>query len=136
MTDIDLNINNYSVEDLENFFQLKTYKKYSVSDIEYKEYEIRQILLSSGHIDKRFKSDLITFLDKAKQIIIYNRFNVSTIEPSTLPYNFKLDKYNYPFSPDSRELLQLKRVENGVSLYNQPKKSVINFIHSITKDDK
>jgi hypothetical protein len=136
MTDIDLNINNYSVKDLENFFQLKTYKKYSISDIEYKEYEIRQILLSSGHIDKRFKSDLIHFLDKAKQIIIHNRFNVSTIEPSTLPYNFKLDKYNYPFSPDSRELLHLKRVENGVSLYNTPKNSVVSFIHSITNNDK
>ena len=32
MTDLDLDIHNYSLYDLENFFKLK--KKYSLSDIE------------------------------------------------------------------------------------------------------
>ena len=80
MSNLDLDISNYSIKDLEKFFQLK--KKYSESDVEYQEYEIRERLLSSGHVDKRFKKDLIDFLHEGKQWLIYSKFgqkqNVST----------------------------------------------------------
>jgi len=62
---MDLNIDNYSITDLENFFKFQP-KKYSLDEIEKREYEIREQLLSSGHINKKFKRDLITFLKEAK----------------------------------------------------------------------
>ena len=55
MEQLDLDINNYNINDLERFFQIKPNAKYSESDIELKEYNIREKLLSSGHIDKRFR---------------------------------------------------------------------------------
>jgi len=47
---MDLDINNYSIRDLETFFRLEP-DVYTPSDVELKEYEIRETLLSSGHVD-------------------------------------------------------------------------------------
>lgn len=102
MADIDLNISNYNIPDLEKFFQLK--RNYTVDDIEFKEYEIREKLLSYGHIDKRFKADLITFLTKAKKILLQNCSPPQP--PTTIQTNWKTDNlYNEPFlrEPISRE---------------------------------
>ena len=63
METLDLDINNYSINDIEKFFQLKAGYKYTVSDIELKEYNIRETLLSTGHINKRFKTKK-TYTDK------------------------------------------------------------------------
>lgn len=70
MESLDLDITNYSIRDIENFFQLKPNVKYTQSDIELKEYNIRNTLLTTGHINKRFKQSLISFLDKAKLWLI------------------------------------------------------------------
>lgn len=40
MSEMDLNIDNYSITDLENFFKFK-HGKYTESDVEKREYEIR-----------------------------------------------------------------------------------------------
>lgn len=68
---LDLDINNYSIKDIEKFFRLKPNHKYTESDIELKEYQIREQLLKSGHIDKAFKRDLIEFLNSAKEWLIF-----------------------------------------------------------------
>lgn len=70
---LDLNIQNYSVKDIELFFGLKNNAKYTEGDIELKEYQIREQLLSSGHIDKKFKRDLIDFLKSAKLLLIADK---------------------------------------------------------------
>jgi hypothetical protein len=93
MDNFDLDINNYSMGDLETFFQLKSKKKYSASDIELKEYQIREQLLSSGHVDKRFKRDLIEFLELAKNWIIFVKCNNGK-QPTSIPANHKLDTTN------------------------------------------
>ena len=67
MEQLDLDINNYNINDLERFFQISPNGKYSESDIELKEYNIREKLLASGHINKRFKRDLIEFLENYEQ---------------------------------------------------------------------
>ena len=58
MSDLDLNINNYNNNDIEKFFKLNN-KKYTESDVELREYEIREQLISSGAVNARFKKDLI-----------------------------------------------------------------------------
>ena len=67
MSDLDLNINNYNNNDIEIFFKLNN-KKYTESDVELREYEIREQLISSGTVNAKFKKDLIDFLTKAKRL--------------------------------------------------------------------
>lgn len=107
---LDLNINNYTITDIETFFGLK--KKYKIEDIEEKEYTIREKLLQSGHIHKRFKRDLIEFLTIAKRLLIAKSEN--TTQPTTIPKNARLDTINYPYSTDipySKEGDIIKRAE-------------------------
>ena len=96
MEKLDLNINNYSVTDIEAFFGLK--KKYNMEDIESREYTIREQLLQSGHINKRYKRDLIEFLTTAKRILLAK--SGTPIQATTLPKNTRLDNVNYPYSTD------------------------------------
>jgi len=111
MEQLDLDINNYNINDLERFFQIKPNAKYSESDIELKEYNIREKLLSSGHIDKRFKRNLIEFLELAKNWLIFvkcRKGNLTT--PTTIPNNYKLDTLDTPISkevePRTNELIK------------------------------
>lgn len=104
MSELDLNINNYNNNDIEKFFKLNN-KKYSESDVELREYEIREQLISSGAVNAKFKKDLIDFLTKAKQLLIFTKFGKNDIQPSEIPKNYKLDPIEYPISkkPISRE---------------------------------
>lgn len=102
MDQLDLDINNYTIKDIEKFLKLKPNTKYTAADIELKEYEIREQLLKSGHIDKRFKTNLIEFLEKAKQWLIFVKCNKTSLEntPSAIPKNYKLDKLDTPLSKE------------------------------------
>lgn len=115
MENLDLDINNYNINDLEKFFRLKPNSKYTSSDVELKEYEIREQLLKSGHINKRFKRDLIEFLNIAKEWLIFVKCKSKNIQyqptqPTTIPKNWKLDNINSPLSKDitsrTEELIQ------------------------------
>lgn len=110
MEHLDLDINNYNINDLERFFQINPKSTYSESDIELKEYNIREKLLSSGHIDKRFKRDLIEFLELAKNWLIFVKCRKGVLKtPTTIPDNYKLDKLDTPISkeiePRTNELI-------------------------------
>jgi len=72
MADLDLDIQHYSLEDMKHFFRLD--KKFTESEVEKREYEIREQLLSSGHIHKRLKRDLIAFLTEVKKTIVHHTF--------------------------------------------------------------
>ena len=74
---------NYTINDIERFLKLDPKKKYTASDVELKEYEIREQLLSSGHIDKRLRREVIEFLTKCKSMLTHAKFE----KPSTLEYH-------------------------------------------------
>lgn len=93
--DLDLDINNYTLYDIERFFRFKVGQSYNSSIIEEREYEIREQLLSSGHIDKRFKRDLIAFLTTAKDWLIYVKCPPAK-SPTSIQISAQLDKANYP----------------------------------------
>lgn len=99
MNELDLDINNYTIKDLEKFFSL-TKKKYSADDVELKEYQLREQLLNSGHVDKHFKTDLVHFLTKAKEYIIYVKCSPDK-KPTSIPKNYKLDKLEYEQPPEN-----------------------------------
>lgn len=112
MENLDLDINNYSVNDIEKFFQLTPGKKYTADDIELKEYNIRDTLLSSGHIDKHFKQNLIAFLDNAKKWLISVKCDTPKA-PTSIPINYKLDPLDTPVLRDlpSRQNELIERPE-------------------------
>ena len=95
MENLDLDITNYSIKDITKFFKLKEKSTYKVEEIELRENEIRQQLLNSGHINKRFKKDLIDFLDKAKNWLIQVKCEKKA-PPTSIPTNYKLDTINNP----------------------------------------
>lgn len=95
MENFDLNIDNYTIDDLENFFKFQKNVQLTVSDIEMREFKIREQLLNSGHVNKKMKRDLIDFLTSAKQRLIDAR--CPSIKPhSSIPKNYELDKDQYP----------------------------------------
>jgi len=109
MAEMDLNIDNYSKTDLENFFKVRP-KKYSFTDIEKREYEIREQLLSSGHIDKKFKRELIEFLKQAKDRLFQRIPQIQ--QPTSIAKNAILDTDQIPKSEElatSRAPLVIER---------------------------
>ena len=95
MENFDLDINNYSIQDLEHFFKLDSKKHYTSSDIEFIEYKIREQMLSSGHIDNKFRKDFIDFLDSARIIVIQARCKQELKKkPTTIPENYPIDPNN------------------------------------------
>lgn len=100
MESLDLDITNYSIKDLERFFKLSNVKEYIAADIELREYELREQLLKSGTVNKKMKRDLIDFLTKAKNWLIYVKCNNAKEAPTSLPKVTRLDNSNYPMIPD------------------------------------
>ena len=93
MSDIDLDITNYSISDLEKFFSLDPKQNYTSGDIELREYEIREQLLSSGHVKREVKKDLIDFLGKAKQLLSSKKTGM--VEPSTVQEHSEYKELSY-----------------------------------------
>jgi len=123
MDGLDLDINNYTIKDIERFFQIAPNKKYSASDIELKEVELREVLLSTGHIDKKFKRDLMAFLDTAKDWLITVKCKNETKNPTSFHNVPKLEKY--PNVPASREAMP--RMEE---LMQRPETPYVNTFSS------
>jgi hypothetical protein len=120
---LDLDINNYTIKDLERFFQIAPNKKYLAADIELKEAELREVLLSTGHIDKKFKRDLMAFLDTAKDWLITVKCKNETKNPTSFQNVPKLEKY--PNVPASKEAMP--RMEE---LMERPETPYINTFSS------
>ena len=88
---LDLDINNYTISDLERFFRLNyATATYTADDVQYKECVIREQLLKSGHVNKKFKADLIGFLEGAKRWIIAAKCPPPAT-PTSIPHDFRLD---------------------------------------------
>jgi hypothetical protein len=107
--DLDLDINNYTINDVEKFFRFnsnsKIKNKYTASDVELREAELREQLLKSGHVDKRLIRDLLSFLNSAKTWLIAAKCEPPR-QPTIIPKNAILDSSSYPgvvHTYDSRE---------------------------------
>ena len=98
MSDLDLDIDHYKINDLEVFFRLE--HPYDDNDISKKESELRTLLLSSGQIESHFKRDLIMFLAEGKSRLI--KHNTKKKEKSikeerrTIPIGEEPIPNNYP----------------------------------------
>jgi hypothetical protein len=92
MDTLDLDIQHYSDQDLEQFFQLLPNKKYSIGDVEYKENEMRQKYLDRSQMDPRFVTNFVDFLSSAKKRLISAK-HAEVKPPTTVPLNVRLDPY-------------------------------------------
>jgi hypothetical protein len=66
--ELDLNINNYSISDIENFFGLN--KDYKLDDIQKSEKNIINILISDNNYNKDKKAQILDFLKNARNKLI------------------------------------------------------------------
>ena len=66
--DLDLEITNYTIEQLESFFKLPP--NYDETIIKDKEEELQQKIKNSDELSKKKKNDILTFLNKAKQVLL------------------------------------------------------------------
>jgi hypothetical protein len=117
MEDLDLDISNYSIKDLERFFKLSKLKQYTASDIELREYELREQLLKSGTVNKKMKRDLIDFLTKAKEWLVFVKCDKTKDVPTTLPKVPRLDSSNYPSFPELPYHREGDLIERGKTQY-------------------
>ena len=85
---LDLDIQHYSDQDLEQFFQLLPNKKYSISDVEYKENEMREKYLNRSQLDSRFVTNFVDFLTNAKKRLISAK-HTEVKPPTTVPLNVR-----------------------------------------------
>lgn len=113
MSELDLDINNYSIKDIERFFGLS--KKYTIDEVDLKEEQLRAQLLGSGTVNKRFKRDLILFLTQAKKWLITVKFS-NQITPTTIPYNEPLDNDNYPYQSQGLPYLRKDDLINRIPI--------------------
>ena len=116
MIDLDLDINHYEITDLERFFKLS--KPYAHDEISKREFEIRELLLSSGHIDKHFKLDLISFLEEGKSRLIKTITAPKQHTTIYTPENKQIPSVNYPIPnlaiPSREENIILPKQTNFV----------------------
>ncbi len=124
---LDLDISNYTIRDLENFFKYKPDDKITASDIEFKETVIREQLLKSGHIDKHLKRDLISFLTSAKEWLIAAK--CKPVKPTTLPKLPSLDITQYPAVDSVPDLGDVSTREQNVI---QP--PPVQYIHALPSE--
>jgi hypothetical protein len=73
MDSLDLDINNYSVKDIVKYFRFSPTEVLTPSAIELREAEIRELLMSSGFVEKHNKRNLIVFLENAKTLLIQQK---------------------------------------------------------------
>jgi hypothetical protein len=66
--ELDLNINNYSISDIENFFGLN--EDYKLDDIQKSEKNIINILISDNNYNKDKKAQILNFLKNARNKLI------------------------------------------------------------------
>lgn len=92
MESLDLDINNYDTDDLVKFFRFSPTDVLTPSSIELRETETRELLLSTGHINKRFKRDLIVFLNEAKTVLIEKKCKKEA-KPTIFQNRTSLDPY-------------------------------------------
>jgi hypothetical protein len=97
----DLDINKYTVADLERFFKLNySIAPYTADEVQYKEYVIREELMKSVQTNKKIKSELVTFLENAKRVIIAAKCPSPPSLTTSIPQNFRLDPTpDYPLPP-------------------------------------
>jgi hypothetical protein len=64
---LDLEITNYKIEELEQFFKL--HKNYTISDVIQKEDELSNKILNSDEISKKKKNDIIAFFKEITKLL-------------------------------------------------------------------
>lgn len=67
----DLNIDNYSISELIEMFELPSY--FDKTIVEMKESKIKEIILNNGGINEETKTNTVNFLTKAKNIILNDK---------------------------------------------------------------
>jgi hypothetical protein len=115
MDSFDLNIDNYTIDELKDFLKLNN--NYEIKDVNDRVFKLQNVLINHENIDKKYKTNIIEFLQKATNILVDNNKaptlikkndNVEfLIEPPVLERTeniIKRDKTNYVLTQNTEYL--------------------------------
>jgi len=101
---LDLDVNNYSINDIAKLFRLDSNKNYKANEITMRELEIVSEIMRTSEIENRRKTSIIHFFDEIKNVYIHAKCKPE--EPTIPLRSIVNDRVNYPLSrdaPPSRE---------------------------------
>jgi hypothetical protein len=146
---IDLNINNYTFNDLLNFFKLKT--DFSPEELHEKEDSMISNILSTNNYEHKYKLNLINFIkDSKKKLMPYknnndsaeklyheikNEMNLYKNQYQQILQEQKLGKIMNPFSNDHQPLDRQKIPKNDISPYKSDIKTTLYVFNTIARND-
>lgn len=129
----DLNIDNYTRDELIDMFELPS--KFDKNIVEIKETKLRDNIVNNTQITKETKNQTINFLTKAKNIILNNDTHITT-QNSTLQklenfYNTSFDLKSSKLDDPEEHMVQLR--ENKPYLSSFPSEFFPGVINPIKK---
>lgn len=101
-SNFDLEINNYTIEDLEHFFELP--KKYSEQLVEMQERKLKQNIINDNSVSQSMKSKMFSFISKIKQRL-FDHLEKHKSNPITKLAKTYSDVYNLDKSLQKSELI-------------------------------
>jgi len=117
--DFDLDVNNYSINDIAKLLKLDPTKNYRPNEVKMRELEIVSEIMRTSEIENRLKSSVVQFFDNIKDI--YIKFKCRSDEPEVPLRSIAPDRINYPLSkePTSRtEEVVTRKVNDFVYTQN------------------
>ena len=99
--DIDLNLNNYSTQDLENLFGLQY--NYTILDVEQKKQQLSDKLLQMN-VNTKMQNDIIIFLNNAKEKLV-NKSDIIPKKTNSFIYSNPSDFFQGTFNPIEKRLI-------------------------------
>ena len=99
--DIDLNLNNYTTQDLENLFGLQD--NYTILDVEQKKQQLSDKLLQMN-VNTKMQNDIIIFLNNAKEKLV-NKSDIIPKKTNSYIYSNPSDFFQGTFNPIEKRLI-------------------------------
>ena len=99
--DIDLNLNNYTTQDLENLFGLQD--NYTILDVEQKKQQLSDKLLQMN-VNTKMQNDIIIFLNNAKEKLV-NKSDIIPKKTNGFIYSNPSDFFQGTFNPIEKRLI-------------------------------
>jgi len=102
-TSLDLDINNYNINDIARVLQLDVRQNYIRSQVEARVKEVRDEIMRTSEIKNDYKTQLVRFFDEIKEIFIFAKCREDA--PATIISAISPDRVHYPIStePPPRE---------------------------------
>jgi hypothetical protein len=127
-SELDLNINNYNIHDIENFFGL--FHEYNFNDVINNEKKILNILISENNYDSEKKTEIINFIKSSRDRLINNLKKTTDIQNNGFIENY--DKLIIE-KDENNVINKISTITNGNSFVQNKETTSFNEITNPNK---